>query len=304
MPQRSFLHSLEFLKSLQLPNGGFPYHVGEEAQPDATAWAIIAMSACEFARESVARGRAYLVSQQAPDGGVSISPTHPEASWPTPLAILAWQGSSDFEQAQELAVHFLLNFSGHHIPKPTGRYRGHDPSILGWPWVSDTHSWVLPTALAMIALQKVRLSTHSRVTEGQQMLLNRQLKHGGWNYGNTMVFGKELHPLPECTGIALQALAGMTPTTEIERSLSYLLQELSCLRTPISLGWTILGLGAWRLKPANTEELVWACLQRQERYGLYSLPSLALLLCAAIASQGFHSLFGSSPQKPPPSVHH
>jgi len=298
MIQKTLLHSLELLKSVQLPNGGFPYYSGEEARPDSTAWAIISMSACEFDRESCDRGRAYLVSQQANDGRVSISSSHPDASWPTPLAILAWQGSSHFRQAQEVAIHFLLNFSGRHIPKPTSPYFGHDPSIIGWPWVADTHSWVLPTALAMIALQKVGLGTHSRVTEGQQMLLNRQLQHGGWNYGNTIVFAKELHPLPECTGIALQALSGMTPTREIERSLDYLLQELPGLRTPISLGWTILGLGAWGLKPVNTAELGWACLQRQERYGLYPLPSLALLLCAMAASQGLHSSFRSLPKEP------
>lgn len=304
MIQEPFLHSLELLKSLQLPNGGFPYHSGEEARPDSTAWAIISMSAYEFDSESCDRGRAYLVSQQTKDGRLAISPSHPEASWPTPLAILAWQSSFPFQQAQDAAIHFLLNFSGHHIPKPTGSYSGHDPSIVGWPWIADTHSWVLPTALAMIALEQVGLDRHSRVAEGQQMLLDRQLKHGGWNYGNTIVFGKELHPLPECTGVALQALASITPTREIERSLEYVLQELPNLKTPISLGWTILGLGAWGLKPVNTEELAWTCLQHQERYGLYPLPSLALLLCAVQASQGLHSLFKSSPQEKPTSAQH
>ncbi len=291
MIQKPFLQSLELLKSIQLQNGGFPYHPGEEARPDSTAWAIISMSAYEFDSESCDRGRAYLVSQQVNDGRISISPSHPEASWPTPLAILAWQGSSQFREAQEAAVHFLLNFSGHHIPKPTGLYLGHDPSIIGWPWITDTHSWVLPTALAMIALQKVGLGTHPRVTQGQQMLLDRQLEHGGWNYGNTIVFGKELHPLPECTGIALQALSGMTPTREIEKSLNYLLQELPGLRTPISLGWTLLGLGAWGRKPANAAELALQSLHHQERYGSYPVPSLALLLCSVQASQRVHSLW-------------
>jgi hypothetical protein len=294
MIQEPFLHSLELLKSVQLSNGGFPYHAGEEARPDATAWAIISMSAYEFDEESCARGREYLVSQQAPDGRVSISPAHPDAAWPTPLGILAWESSSHFRQAQELAIHFLLNFSGRHIPKPTGQYFGHDPSIVGWPWIADTHSWVVPTALALLALQEVGLGNHSRAIAGREMLLNRQLTRGGWNYGNTIVFSKELNPLPECTGIALQALAGMTLIRKIQRSLDYLLDELPHLRTPISLGWALLGLGAWGFKPDNTENLIRANLQRQERYGPYSLPSLALLLCAGKASQGLHSLWRSS----------
>ena len=297
MIQEPYLHALEFLKSVQHPNGGFPYHSGEEARPDSTAWAIISMSAYEFEEERCGRGRAYLVSQQGDDGRVSISPTHPDASWPTPLAILAWQGFSQYHQPQSLASEYLLGFTGLHFPNPDPSISGHDTAILGWPWIANTHSWVVPTALALLAIQEMGLSKHPRALAGQQMLVNRQLTNGGWNYGSTTVFKRELHPLPECTAIALQALAGHTPIRTIERSLDYVLRELPRLRTPISLGWAILGLGAWGLKPKNTEELVRACWKRQERYGPYPLPSLALLLCAEKASQGLHSLFRTSNQE-------
>ena len=91
--------------------------------------------------------------------------------------------------------------------------------------------------------------------------------------------------------IALQALAGNTERHSIQNSIDYLLDELPRLRTPISLGWTLLGLGAWGLKPSHTDELVMASLRLQERHGPYSLPSLAILLCAAQASQGLDSIF-------------
>jgi len=297
MIQEPFLHSLELLKSIQLPNGGFPYHSGEEARPDSTAWAIISMAAYEWDRARCDRGRAYLVSQQANDGRVSISPSHPDASWPTPLAIMAWQGFPDYYESQSRAIDYLIGFTGRHFPNPEPLIIGHDTAILGWPWIADTHSWVVPTALALLALQEMGLGTHPRAIAGHDMLMNRQLTSGGWNFGSTTVFGRELHPLPECTAIALQALAGTTPIREIERSLDYLLHELPHLRTPISLGWTLLGLGAWELKPANTEELALASLQLQKRYGPYPVPSLALLLCAVKAPQGLRSLFRSSPQE-------
>ncbi|MDH5564206.1 MAG: terpene cyclase/mutase family protein [Nitrospirota bacterium] len=292
------------MKSVQLPNGGFPYHAGEEARPDATAWAIIALSAYAFDRESCNRGRAHLVSQQAKDGRLSISPAHSEASWPTPLAVLAWQESSQSHEAQSRATDYLIGLTGQHFPNPDPSISGHDTAIRGWPWTADTHSWVIPTGLAILALQQMGLGTHIRVVEGQHMLVDRQLPHGGWNYGNTFVFGKELHPLPESTGVALQALAGATPIHEVQQSLDYLLHELPHLRTPLSLGWALLGLGAWGLKPPNTEALALASLQRQERYGPYPLPSLALLLCAVKASQGLHSLFNASPREMhSPSTH-
>jgi hypothetical protein len=305
MIQEPFRHSLELLQSVQQPDGGFPYHFGEESRPDATAWAIMALSAYAFDRESCNRGRAYLVAQQANDGRVSISPAHPDASWPTPLAILAWEGFPRYHEAQSRAVDYLIGFTGQHFPNPDPSIIGHDTAILGWPWIAGTHSWVVPTALALLALHKVGLGTHPRAIAGQQMLVNRQLASGGWNYGSTTVFNRELHPLPECTAIALQALAGNTSIHEIEQSLQYVLRELSHLRTPISLGWTLLGLGAWGLKPTNTEELVSACFQRQARYGSYALPSLALLLCGAKAEQGLFSLFTSSlPPTPASLVHH
>jgi hypothetical protein len=147
--------------------------------------------------------------------------------------------------------------------------------------------------MAITALQNGGIHHHERISQGVLMLLDRQLPHGGWNSGNTLVFGKELLPLPECTGIALQALAGNTEQHSIQKSLDYLLEELPRLRTPISLGWTLLGLGAWGLKPTHTDELVTASLRLQERHGPYSLPSLAVLLCAAQASQGLESIFSS-----------
>ncbi|MDR4496213.1 MAG: hypothetical protein R3B74_17700 [Nitrospirales bacterium] len=285
------LSTLATIQDQQLANGGFPYQSGEQARLDSTSWAVIVMSAFEGTDESCARGRSYLRSQQAADGHLSISADQPRASWPTPLAIMAWGRAPHFHQARDLALNFLLDFSGFHYPKGDTSILGHDSSIIGWPWIAGTHSWVIPTAMAITALQVSGIMHHQRISQGMSMLLDRQLPHGGWNSGNTLVFGKELLPLPECTGIALQALAGNTEKHLIVHSLTYLLDQLPRLRTPISLGWALLGLGAWGLKPEQTEDMINESLHLQKRHGPYSLPSLALLLCAAWAPQGFHSFF-------------
>ena len=290
---RHIASALSTIQQHQLANGGFPYQAGENARPDATAWAVIALSAFQSAFEQCDQARAYLISQQAGDGHISISPDHAQASWPTSLALLAWSNSPHAQQARDSAMQFLLRFSGLHFEQTGDSVMGHDTSIVGWPWIADTHSWVIPTSMAITALQNGGIRHHERIAQGVLMLLDRQLPHGGWNSGNTLVFGKELLPLPECTGIALQALAGNTERHSIQKSIDYLLEELPRLRTPISLGWTLLGLGAWGLKPPHTDELVMASLRLQERHGPYSLPSLAILLCAAQASQGLDSIFSS-----------
>jgi len=116
------------------------------------------------------------------------------------------------------------------------------------------------------------------------MVLDRQLPHGGWNYGNTLVFGKELHPMPESTGAGLAGLAGLVGRDVVLPSLSYLQDKVTRLRTPISLGWSLLGLAAWDLSPPNAEALAERCLANQGRYGEYETSALSLLILGALAA--------------------
>ena len=117
------------------------------------------------------------------------------------------------------------------------------------------------------------------------MILDRQLPHGGWNYGNTLVFGRELHPMPENTGAALAGLAGQVEQGTVARSLHYLQGEVDRLCTPVSLGWALLGLAAWDLWPSNGMALVERCLANQSRYGEYDTSALCLLLLAALEGE-------------------
>ena len=51
--------------------------------------------------------------------------------------------------------------------------------------------------------------------------------------------------MPESTGSALTGLAGHVEMGVVARSLDYLRGEVNALRTPVSLGWGLLGLAAW-----------------------------------------------------------
>jgi len=84
-----------------LPGGGFANREGEAFRPDATAWAVLAMTAHGVGGELQDAARQRLAAAQLADGRVSISPEHPKAFWPTPLAILAWQGSPAHRAAQD-----------------------------------------------------------------------------------------------------------------------------------------------------------------------------------------------------------
>ncbi len=293
MKQSLFAPYITRIVELSLENGGFANHQNGTYRPDVTAWAVLILNTFSptSSADVIKSARSRLAQGQLANGAISISPDQPQAIWPTPLSIFAWNGSSLHQKSLEQAIQFLLQHTGLHLEKPDGdAVVGHDTLIPGWPWILQTHSWVQPTALCMLALSINGYGSHQRIKEGDRMLMNRQLPQGGWNYGNTTILGKELQPFPESTGIALSALAGRVPQTAIDKSLNYLLRALPQLRTPISLSWGVLGLQAWNRAPKQAETWLLDCLKNESRYGQYDPVSLCLLLAAITAHRGLTDL--------------
>lgn len=273
------------LMSRALSGGGFSGMPGGQFQTDSTVWSILALTSCGRFAESLEQSRQLLMREQLPDGRLNVNKTHSASFWPTSLAILAWQDSECCREAQQRAVRFLLDTTGFHFPHESDAPSAHDTLLKGWPWVGETHSWVEPTAMGIMALRATGHKNHDRVREAIRMVLDRQLPHGGWNYGNTSVFGKELRPMPESTGAALAGLAGTVHRDTVLPSLRYLHAEVSELRTPISLGWSLIGLAAWQLSPPDVAALVERCLANQSRYGEYETSALCLLVLGGLAAE-------------------
>jgi len=284
------------LKDRGLPDGGFSPHPRGRYRADATGWAILALAGDPSSRDLLSRARSRLAADQLPDGRVCISPDHPEAAWPTSLAVFAWHQSPGHRENQVRAADFLLASSGRHWPRTADGPSAHDTDIKGWPWIAGTHSWAEPTALAMLALKIAGYGGHQRVQEATRLLLDRQLPQGGWNYGNALVFDQELRPMPLSTGLVLNGLKDQTSQAAIQRSLTYLHSRVPSLPTPHSLGWGLLGLGAWRARPESSPNLIDACLKNQARYGGYDTTSLSLLLVALKSPGGLEEIF-SDPGK-------
>lgn len=269
------------LSSRLLADGGLADRPGGRFRVDATAWGILALQVSEARPESLEQLRSRLAGEQGDDGRVWMDRDHPDSYWPTALAILAWRDSPANRLAQSRAVRFLLETTGVHYHRRPDDPLAHNTFLKGWPWVAGTHSWVEPTALGVMALQATGFGRHDRVREAVLVMLDRQLPHGGWNYGNTLVFGQELHPMPESTGAALAGLAGQVPHDKVALSLEYLLGTVGRLQTPLSLGWGLLGLAAWNQAPSNGAALVERCLANQSRYGVYDTSALSILFLAA-----------------------
>ena len=269
------------IEARSLEVGGFSELPQGQYRPDSTAWAIMALEKAGAGASLVAEGRAALSAGQFRDGRVFL-PGAPDVFWPTSLAALAWHGDPLYRDAVNRACGYLLEISGNHFNNIPEDPVGHDTSLLGWPWVLGTHSFIAPTVLALLALERMEHAGHPRFLEGIRMIMNRQLPSGGWNYGNTLVYGAELLPFIDTTGMALTAVVGHASEESVKSSIDYLIAETKNCRTPLSLGWALFGLGAWGIFPTESNMWIEETLARQEKFGSYDTSSLSILVLAAL----------------------
>jgi len=108
-------------------------------------------------------------------------------------------------------------------------------------------SWVIPTAFSLIALKQFVSCTPSeaarlRIRIGVEMLFDRACVGGGWNAGNSVVYGAPLTPHVEPTAIALMALQDEPPNQIVRNSLAWPTRRAENLSAIWSLAWSILSL--------------------------------------------------------------
>ena len=225
----------------------------------------------------------WLAASQRRDGSLGVSAALPTPGWATSYGVLLWGTLDGYAAPRQRAARWLLGRGGVPVPNlaPPGRIVGHDTSLVGWPWVDDTHSWLEPTAVTVLALRRDGKADHPRVGAGLRLIRDRAIAAGGWNYGNNRLFGRDLRPQPAPTGLALLALAGVDGRTElVERAIRYLHGALPETRAAQSLCWGVLGLRAWGCCPeAAGGWLEGACEQALRREDL--APRSAHLLLAA-----------------------
>lgn len=245
----------EELIRLRVRGDGWGYRPGTEPYVEPTVLASLALLADPPAKPDhhfAAESAAWLSAIQQDDGALGLSESQPTPHWPTAMALLLWSSLPGFTEERRRASLWLLGSKGTAFSKSPGEPIGHDTTIVGWSWVENTHSWVEPTSLAVLALRKEGLGREVRVREGLRLLRDRAIKTGGWNYGNNVVFGQALRPRPAPTGLALMAAAGVLPRGEVvERAIGYLEQTLPTVRSAQSLCWGILGLSAWGRRPKD-----------------------------------------------------
>ncbi len=249
----------------------FGYHADSPSATEPVALSAIALiSADRHARAATLLH--WLVEHQAEDGSLGVNAEQTTPCWPTSWAIVAWAlarstpvADLKFAKAGQRAVNWLTSVQGELIER-TGA-TGHDTMIPGWPWVRGTHAWAEPTAIALLALRHAGLEDHPRTRQAAALLRDRLLPNGGMNYGNTIVFGQELRPHVQPTGLCMLALpAESLPNDRIHKALAYLAKRLPQTQATASLCYGLLGTAAWNRLPNDSQSwLEVACRRTLDR---------------------------------------
>jgi len=106
-------------------------------------------------------------------------------------------------------------------------------------WVGPTSLAIV--ALEKELASRPAESLRRRIEEGRSFLLRRMCLNGGWNHGSVRALGIESTPYPETTGMALAALRGVRGKA-IDQSLDVAAHFLTECRSADALNWLRVGL--------------------------------------------------------------
>ena len=253
----------EDLLGRQNTDGGWSYFRGG-SWTEPTCYALLALAASGMGHTAeVRRGINWLHRCQRPDGGFAPRESVKESTWVTALTLLLPPDTPGFDRSR--AETWTVDQTG----RESGwifRLRlwmlgadssGESLSFDGWPWYPGAAAWVGPTAVSVLALQKLAKrgvnrangsDLKKRIDQGLGYLLARRCSDGGWNHGSTRALGYDSDSYPETTGLALLALHGVDDP-KVTQGLERAEQQLAVCKSSEGVSWLRLGLGAHGRSP-------------------------------------------------------
>jgi hypothetical protein len=253
----------------------------------------------------------WLAHQQTASGGWNAFVGHDENTcWTTSLAVISLIRERPTNAGLPRAIRWLIKTRGREASwlwrwkfQTVDTNARFNPRKYGWSWVEGTTSWVIPTALTIIALQKAVRSglcqdgeCRGRIQLGCEMLLNRMCPGGGWNAGNGVAFGVALQPHIDATAIALLALLHYPAAAAIEPSLRWLGAHAVQCPSPFSLAWAVLAMDVYRDLIPDIKARVMAATERliqllETGIGVGETCTQALAALAIEAATGGENVF-------------
>jgi hypothetical protein len=279
----------------QLAPGGWSYLGSPQISIEATCLGALALAGLDEVRSS--RALQCICLHQLRNGGWPAFVPDLEPSWATTLALITLSVLADTSVARDHAVDWALTNKGreggwfwrYKFQFDRGvRFR---PELFGWPWIEGACSWVIPTGLMMVALKqfvycKPRPKAKDRLRLGARMLLDRCCVGGGWNAGNSIVYGVPLPAHVESTAIALLGLQAEPNHPAIRTGMQWLEKAAESEQGPSSLSWTVLCLAAYGRDFAAVQSRLVQQLSRPHEH--LNTATLALTLLAVRCEEMIH----------------
>jgi hypothetical protein len=275
-----------------LPGGGWASGNGRIAAVETTCYSLMALRDIQ----SAARDKAIdqLMRMRNPDGSwPAFEGDDRQGCWATSLAIITLHFLG-LSAAPSKALEWLLNNKGregHWFWKwkfrTIDRAVQFDPDKYGWSWFPDTVSWVIPTALSVIALKQSRSYSRTeqvtgRIRLGTEMLRDRACPQGGWNAGNGIVYGAALTPHIDATAIALLALTEDADPVAVQ-GLHWLRDTSAECSSAYSLAWSTLAFSMHQDQALHrcTTKLFQVLFSKRSRSNVETLSLAAIAIRSA-----------------------
>jgi len=239
-----------YIKAHQNPDGGWGYEPGRTSLVEPTGLCSLVLLA-RGDGAAAARGLAFLKTCLKPSGAIGINPGDAEGSWMAYAALLAFHAFGASTEADKLKAWIMTfedasgRFSKDEIAVVAARYR-YDASIPGWAWTPRTTAWIEPTALFILALVRTGVpASEKRIASGLDLILDRRVPSGGWNFGNPFSKSFELEATAMSTALALAALgaAGWPESRPaVAGGIRYLNKSLAGEVSTATLAWSVVAL--------------------------------------------------------------
>jgi hypothetical protein len=160
-----------------------------------------------------------------------------------------------------------------------------DNSLQAWPWIDGTFSWVEPTSWCLLLMKHplaaMREAAAARIAVGEQMLIDRVCRDGGWNYGGSNVYGQELWAYVPTTAIGLLAMQDRRDHPVVVRSLAHLQRDAVNEPSAVALALAAIALRVYGAAEGETQNRLDAALPQSEAMG--NVRGLAMGLYATSA---------------------